>query len=107
MGDIKIPVYPDGFFDFSDGVDISDVQINQWLEEARTNLEYADAGEFAYICSGNTLVIVLKHEDEYRYVVTKAYADASEDRYRETRAIKKPCALLARWRKRLRKNNTG
>lgn len=73
----KVPVYPDDFSSFKDGVDISNEEINSWIEKGILNLEWeGNIGDSYSISSGNSLVVIHKYEDEYRIVVTKDYSNA-------------------------------
>jgi len=102
---IKIPKYPDRFDDSSNDVDVDDDRINEWILKCRVNLEGTEPGEYRYIASGNTLVMVIHHEDEYYYIVTKCYADASEVISEETVKVKIP--HTAPWRKWFRKKHSS
>lgn len=72
-----VPIYPDDFYDFSTGVDISDKQINKWIEECITELEWEGNKEGFYtISSGNSYVSVHKNSEGYRIVVAKNHNEA-------------------------------
>lgn len=73
----KVPVYPDDFSSFKDGVNISNKEINDWIERGILTLEWEGSiGDSYSISSGNSLVVIHKYKDEYRIVVTKDYSDA-------------------------------
>jgi hypothetical protein len=82
---IKIPKYPDDFFSFKIGVDISDDQINEWIEKNIQYLEENKKVNLAGTASGNTFVRVTRfypYEDnfdtyEYQVVVAKGYSSAN------------------------------
>ena len=107
MAEAKIPVYPQGFFNFRDGVDISDQRINEWIAEAREYLEHAEDGEYSYAASGNTFVIVFKYADDYIYCVSKGYMEASEWREQEETRTIKINPIVACWRKWFGKKHVG
>jgi len=68
--------YPDVFFDFSEGVDISEEKIRNWLMEVKEELEANNKErDFTYIKSGNTVVIGFKEDDQYEFVVCKDYKE--------------------------------
>lgn len=72
-----VPIYPDDFYDFSAGVDISDKKINEWIEECITELEWEGSKEGFYtISSGNSRVSVHKNSEGYRIVVAKNHSEA-------------------------------
>lgn len=71
--------YPQHFYDFKNGVEISGETINKWIQECIESLEKDLNSEYNYIASGNTLVSVIRaHDDESKYVihVSKNYAEA-------------------------------
>jgi hypothetical protein len=78
--DVKFPY---GFYNFHNGVDISDDEINNWIKKCIDQLENDKEESYASIASGNTMVIVKRYydynyeEDENRYnyeiIVTKGY----------------------------------
>lgn len=78
---INIPKYPDDFYQFNndDNDVVDDKRINDWIHECRMDLDGTEPGNFYMISSGNTFVLLIHHDDEYYYVVSKGYADASED----------------------------
>lgn len=73
-----VPVYPKDFF-ISQGSlvrNISDEDINKWIEEGVEALERSEAVEECYYKScGDALVVVVKSEIGYKFVVTKNYSD--------------------------------
>ena len=72
--------FPNHFVALSkDVANMSDKDINKWIKEClekaeEDNIEY---GTFRRAGTVNTLVIVLKYEDEYIIYVTKDYYEAS------------------------------
>lgn len=67
--------YPKGFYDFSDGVDISNEEINNWIEELISKLERDELNSVGR-ASGNTYVKVYRDDiAKYRVVVTKNYQE--------------------------------
>lgn len=78
--EVDLPTYPEDFYDYSDGKDIKNEIINEYIEQGRADLENADVGEFWYTACGNALVMIVKYEDEYIYIVTKNYRECSEYR---------------------------
>ena len=104
--EIRIPVYPRGFYDFSDGVDVDNDTINDWIERCRVELEDKEPGEFSMIQSGNSFVLVSKQHNGYYYVVSKGYQDAFEDFQAEaTKRVKVPDSHC--WAKRIWQKLTG
>jgi hypothetical protein len=72
----EVYTYPEGFHDFGrKGVPQEKETIKEWLNQCRKSLMYKEAGEFAYVGSGNTVVIGFKWEDEYSFVVAQGYKE--------------------------------
>lgn len=68
-----IPSYPEDFYDSSNGVDISNEEINRWIQEC---IQAINEGEESYfISSGNTKVSAFKLEDGYEVNVSKGYQE--------------------------------
>lgn len=67
--------YPNNFYDFSNGVDVSNDTINEWIDELLNKIDNEEVGDFLSIGSGNTEVYVHKMEDGVRVNVTKGYAE--------------------------------
>jgi hypothetical protein len=61
---MKLPKFPDDFYGYHDGVDISDEKINEWIQEGVADLEVGD-GHYWSMKSGNTIVEIHKLYDEY------------------------------------------
>jgi hypothetical protein len=74
--------YPQDFFNSKNGVDIDDQEINKWIHECLVSLRGSkeDYGVFATAGSGNTMVFVVKYEDEYSVYVSKKYYECSIER---------------------------
>jgi len=78
---MKIPIYPDDFFDFSDGVDVDNKEINRWIKECIVHIEKENTN-YCSIGSGNTKIIVSKiienDDDKYNYRINviKKYSEA-------------------------------
>lgn len=69
----NIPHYPEDFYDFSNGVDINDNQINVWIKQCIDYINEENTN-FSFIASGNAKVIVFKFDDgEYEVNVIKDY----------------------------------
>ena len=79
MTNFKIPVYPDDFYDFTDGVNIDNATINEWIKQCIDNLEENSEDTYWSIESGNTFVIVFRGSKEngtkYEITVSKKHAD--------------------------------
>lgn len=77
---MKIPQYPNDFFSFADGVDISNDQINDWIKSCIDRLEKSN-GNMTSTSSGNTLVRVIRMDREeapvkYEIEAVKSYSEA-------------------------------
>lgn len=86
---MNIPKFPDDFYSFHDGVDISNEEINEWIQKGIKELETIGGHNYT-ISSGNTTVSINKfcydeYSDEYYYDirVSKGYYQA--DTYDEER----------------------
>ena len=55
--------YPNTFFDFSDGVKISDEKVNKWVREAIEFLKENKTENVIALGSGDTTVIGIREED--------------------------------------------
>lgn len=80
---MNIPKYPDDFFDFKTGGDISNEEINEWIRSCVKDLEEDKNQEYSYTACGNTQVAVFRkfYEDKpelnsYEVMVTKNYQEA-------------------------------
>jgi len=78
--------YPEGFYSFENGVDVSNSQINQWIKECIDNLEKNKTSNVSSMSSGNTLVVVFRcyykdNDPQYYYnvIVTKNYSEKDID----------------------------
>lgn len=78
MRTITIPEYPQDFSDFSNGVNISDKEINEWISEGINTLEQNLKQSSAGCSSGNTKVMVDRYSDD----------DLEEDYYYEINVSK-------------------
>jgi hypothetical protein len=76
---MKIPVYPDDFYNYKDGVEIDNHTINEWIHTCLENLENYPNGDYAAISSGNTRVDVVRYtesgEVHYHIHVNKGYEE--------------------------------
>lgn len=66
--------YPNGFFDYSSGVEINDEEINEWILECWKVMEKEKKDTY-YISSGNALVYLVKGDDFLRVIVCKDYQE--------------------------------
>lgn len=66
--------YPKDYYDFKDGVDIENNEINKWIKECVNDCK--DNGGVSCRASGNTIVVVIEYEDEYEVIVSKNYSTA-------------------------------
>lgn len=80
---MNIPKYPDDFFDFTNGVNITDEEINQWIQEGINSMEYDRDRDHWDISTGNARVDITRYiynenSDKYYYIirVSKSYAEA-------------------------------
>ena len=73
--------FPKHFFE-PDGVDVPDIEINDWVRRCLKIAEESDEpyGYFVHAGSGNTIVILMAYEDEYEIIVTKNYYETSVNR---------------------------
>lgn len=83
MRDIEIPQYPDDFYDFRDGNNVSDSTINKWIRECIKYLEENKNEYCSRRASGDTVVHITKQNYEndnsryyYNISVCKGYSDA-------------------------------
>lgn len=68
--------YPSHFYYMGDGVDISNQKIQQYIEDLLNKAEQdEDDYTFYYAGTGNTMVFVVKGEEEYSIFVTKDYSE--------------------------------
>jgi hypothetical protein len=80
--DVFIPLYPDDFFDYSDGKEIADEEINDWIKECITDMEEDFTVDVSRISCGDSTVIVLRKSicdecDAYVYdvIITNDYME--------------------------------
>lgn len=78
-GNIEFPLHFIGTSD--DAIDIGSTQIQKWVRECLYKMEN-DGEEYGFylIGSGNTIVFVTKHEEEYDIYVAKNYWECSISR---------------------------
>lgn len=72
--------YPTHFYDFSNGVDVSDKEINEYIKQVCNNVE---AGEqFSIIATGNTMVCALDFDGDgvIEVIVAKGYRECYVDK---------------------------
>jgi hypothetical protein len=72
------PKYPSDFFDFTDGVDIPEEEINQWIAEMIQKLRDNPDWPYTGTSTGNTCVLVSRDGDgnNFEVMVTKSYSRA-------------------------------
>lgn len=70
---IMPPTFPRTFSRFSDGVKISDKEIQEMVNTVVDNIKKADAGDFHIITTGDTMVVAIKYEDSTDVIVAKDY----------------------------------
>jgi hypothetical protein len=76
---IELPLFPSEFYHYEGGKKISDIEINEWIEECVLFLEQEQEEFFCTAHSGDTKVMVVKvfdDGDNYRYIV-----EVYKDRY--------------------------
>lgn len=73
-------VYPDSFYDFKNGVDICDEDIQKYVDDVYKTLKESGLDiDYAYSGTGNTIVIGLKCADgELAIIVAKKYLEYNE-----------------------------
>ena len=72
--------FPQHFCEFGPGaVKLSDEKINEYIKECIDKLENrnSDYGEFVYTATGDTIIFVVKFEDEYPIYVARGYWSSS------------------------------
>lgn len=68
--------YPSHFYYMGDGVDIDNQKIQQYIKDLLSKAEQdEDDCAFYYTGTGNTMVFVVKGEEEYSIFVTKNYSE--------------------------------
>lgn len=79
---MRIPVYPEGFYDYTAGVNIEDGLVNEWIQECIDYLEENTESSYMFTASGNTYVLVTRlrpSEGKYSIHVSKKHYDAIID----------------------------
>ena len=61
-------------------VNLSDEEINNYIKKCVDFLKYNPNEPYKYIGTGDSLIIVFNHEDEYYFVVAKNYENAIIDK---------------------------
>ena len=71
--------FPKDFTDHGEGINIDDIEINEWVKKCLKILKKNKKGYGVSVETGmgNTMVFVRKYEDEYRVWVTKDYYETS------------------------------
>ena len=73
--------YPEDFWDNSDGVDIKENEIIRYLNDAKEQLKNSPFEcDFHFTATGNTMVMGMKFEDEYKFCVFKNYKSIDVDK---------------------------
>lgn len=72
--------FPKHFSCFKNGVDIKDNTINNWIKDSIKWLEENPNEPYRYIGTGNSIMIIFNHNDEYYIVVAKNYFDVTIDK---------------------------
>lgn len=78
--------FPKHFYHFAEcerAVNISSELIQKWVRELAKKNKTAEVGDFAFTASGNTIVAVVKFEDEDKYIVAKDYWELEIPHYEE------------------------
>ncbi|MCM3387211.1 hypothetical protein M3649_03580 [Ureibacillus chungkukjangi] len=75
---MKIPNYPEDFYDFKEGVDIDNKTINEWIKKCINKLEEDKECSSYSTSSGNTYVRVFRCSEglKYEVLVSKSHAKA-------------------------------
>jgi len=76
---IKNIKFPKDFTDHGEGINIDDIEINEWVKKCLKTLKKnrKDCSASMEIGMGNTMVFVRKYEDECRVWVTRDYYETS------------------------------
>lgn len=75
---MNLPKYPEDFFDFGKGVNISDDKINEWIAQLIDELEKEPDCYCLARSTGNTYVRIDRDDvAKYRIFVTKNYQEKS------------------------------
>lgn len=75
--------YPFDFYKCGDSnscLNLSDEEINKYIKECIDFLKYNPNEPYKYIGTGDSLIIVFNHENEYYFVVAKNYEDTIIDK---------------------------
>lgn len=72
-------IYPDDFYQFGDGVKLTDDEIKGFLFDVKNVLtrDKREWGVHQVVATGDTLVFGIKYEDEYVFYVCKNYQELS------------------------------
>lgn len=65
--------FPECFYNFNNGIDVLNDDINNYIKKCINHLKNEDDGEFCFMGTGNTIVEVFKQEDGYTVHVCKGY----------------------------------
>lgn len=71
---MKRSKYPHEYHDFSDGVEISDEEINKWIDEMLEHLEETPESDYASTASGKVHVHIRRIDEidmEYEIIVSR------------------------------------
>ena len=71
--------YPDDFYSFENGLDISNEKIKEWIKDGYENMNKRNT-DFYYVSSGNTFVFMHNTSGELYIMVTKNFKDISIDK---------------------------
>lgn len=75
--------YPFDFYQYKNDdscLKLSDEEINNYIKKCVDFLKYNPNEPYKYIGTGDSLIIVFNHEDEYYFVVAKNYEDIIIDK---------------------------
>jgi len=71
---MKIPTYPNDYEDFSEGVDITNEQINDWVKQGFEYLQNIPEAQFYNNGTGNTEVNIFREAfGEFNITISKNY----------------------------------
>lgn len=71
------PKYPRDFFDFTNGVDVNNNKIQEWIDDCVNHLRNNKSDTYSFVSSGNTFVFSFKSEgdNEIVTIVAKKYSE--------------------------------
>lgn len=75
----KVPVYPDDYHSSKNdmSVSISSREVNKLIEDALAEVIFRDEkDDYDYIATGDTIVLVFKSEEGYKFIVSDDYKEA-------------------------------